>query len=215
MHKFLILSLICLLPVWTKPVVGKSLEGLYISDRQTTENGYLVIGIEIFQEKGKFFYYAQELRYKKTLGWEEILFVGKITNLSEEIHLVPEGCQIRATKEWGQKFALLRRFDCEHLQFTLIKNQDKAWVLSESLLGTLANIPLVFALEHKAGNPVGVQLSGLSVGREGIWGFHLNGIGEKNPEKTWNPSKGNWEPFKGFGDNKELQFYRWKRTFSN
>lgn len=196
-------------------MVGKSLEGLYFSDRQTTENGYLIIGIEIFQEKGKFFYNAQELRFKKTLGWEEVLFVGKITLVGEETILAPEGCQIRAMKEWGEKFALLRRFDCEHLQFSLKKNKSNVWVVSESLLGTLENIPLVHALEHSAGNPVGVQLTGLPEGREGIWGFHLNGLGGRNPEKTWNPSKGNWEPFKGYGTSVGLQFYRWKRTFSN
>lgn len=201
--------------IWTNPFYGKSIEGLYFSDRQTTENGYLLLGIEIFSEKGKSFYNAQELRYKKTLGWEEVLFVGKITKDGNEWILVPEACQIRAKELWDTKFALLRRFDCDHLTFRLMKNEKGQWVISESLLGTLQNLAFSHEIEHLAGSPVAVQIPGSSGAEEGFWGFHLNGLGGKGPEKTWNPSKRIWEPFSGYKSNQELQFYRWKRTFSN
>lgn len=214
-HKLAVLLFLSLSFFWTNSSYGKSIEGLYFSDRQTTENGYLLLGIEIFTEKGKYFYNAQELRYKKTLGWEEILFVGKMTMEGQDWLLVPEACQIRAKEVWEAKFALLRRFDCDHLVFRLHQNEKRQWVLSESLLGTQKRLPLVFAIEHKAGSPVAVQIPSSDGGEEGIWGFHLNGLGGKGPESAWNPSRRVWEPFSGFHVQKDLQFYRWKRTFSN
>lgn len=214
-HNLAILLFLTLSILWTNPFYGKSIEGLYFSDRQTTENGYLLLGIEIFSEKGKSFYNAQELRYKKTFGWEEVLFVGKMTKDGANWILVPEACQIRAKTVWDAKFALLRRFDCDHLVFHLTKNEKEQWVISESLLGTEKNLPFRFYLDHTAGNPVAVQIPDSPEVTEGFWGFHLNGLGGKPPAKIWNPSKGNWEPFSGFKRNQELQFYQWKRSFSN
>lgn len=214
-HKLAVLFLFSLSFIWTNPFYGKSIEGLYFSDRQTTENGYLILGIEIFSEKGKSFYNAQELRYKKTFGWEEILFVGKITHDGADLLLTPEACQIRAKEVWDTKFALLRRFDCDHLIFRLSKNENQQWVISESLLGTRKNLIFLYEIDHSAGSPVAVQISGIPGNERGIWGFHLNGLGGKGPEKTWNASKRIWEPFFGYKTSEELQFYRWKRSFSN
>lgn len=214
-HKLAVLLFFSLSFFWTNPFYGKSIEGLYFSDRQTTENGYLLLGIEIFSEKGKSFYNAQELRYKKTLGWEEVLFVGKITKEGSDFLLIPEACQIRAKEVWEAKFALLRRFDCDHLVFHLSKNQMDQWVISESLLGTTKQLPFPYEIEHKAGSPVAVQIPGIRGNEGGIWGFHLNGLWGKGPEKIWNASKRIWEPFSRFPSSEELRFYRWKRSFSN
>lgn len=200
---------------WTSPNFAKEVDGLYFSDQLATENGYLLLGIEIFTEKGKSFYNAQELRYQKSRGWEEVLFVGKVATDGKERILVPEACQIRATETWGKKMALLRRFDCDHLEFRLVQDSSGQFLLSESLLGTLKSISLPNVLTHSVGTPVAVQFEAMQMTPEGIWGFHLNGLGGKDPEKTWNPSKRVWEPFQGYKTGSGFQFYRWKRSFSN
>lgn len=215
MHKFLVSSLFTLTFFWTNPNFGKSLDGLYFSEKLTTENGYLILGIEIFTEKGNSFYNAQELRFQESRGWEEVLFVGKATKEGQGLLLVPEACQIRATDVWGKKMALLRRFDCDHLEFRLGLDESGFFILSESLLGTKKEVVLPYVLEHTVGNPVAVRFDTSQMTTEGIWGFHLNGLGGRNPEWTWNPSKRNWEPFPGYQSKEGLQFYRWKRTFSN
>ncbi|MCW7492445.1 hypothetical protein ND861_10075 [Leptospira sp. 2 VSF19] len=215
MHKFLKLSFFTLIFFWTIPNDSKSLDGLYFSERLPTENGYLILGIEIFTEKGKSFYNAQELRFQNSRGWEEVLFVGKITKVGDETLLVPEACQIRATEVWGKKMALLRRFDCDHLEFRLGLLSSGKFFLSESLLGTKKEVVLPYVLNQSVGNPVAVRFEASEMSTEGIWGFHLNGLGGKDPEWTWNPSKLRWEPFQGYKTGDGLQFYRWKRTFSN
>ncbi|MCW7470803.1 hypothetical protein [Leptospira kanakyensis] len=215
MHKFLAVGLFSLTFIWTDPNFAKSTDGLYFSDQLATENGYLILGIEIFTEKGKSFYNAQELRYQNSRGWEEVIFVGKVTKEGEELVLVPEACQIRATDSWGKKMALLRLFDCEHLSFRFTQNSKNGFQISESLLGTIKLVSLPNVLEHSAGTPVAVHFDALQMTKEGIWGFHLNGLGGKDPEKSWNPSKHVWEPFQGYKTGAGFQFYRWKRSFSN
>ncbi|MBM9546895.1 hypothetical protein JWG40_07695 [Leptospira sp. 201903074] len=215
MHKFLVPCLFSLTFFWTNPNFGKSLDGLYFSEKLPTENGYLLLGIEIFTEKGNSFYNAQELRFQKSRGWEEILFVGKVTREGTDFLLIPEACQIRAAATWGKKMALLRRFDCDHLQFRLGVGDSGFFVLSESLFGTRKEVTLSYVLEHTVGNSVAVLFEAPQMTTEGIWGFHLNGLGTRNPEWTWNPSKRSWEPFQGYQSREGLQFYRWKRTFSN
>ncbi|PJZ43917.1 hypothetical protein [Leptospira brenneri] len=215
MHKFLITGLIPLTFFWTNPNFAKSLDGLYFSEKLATENGFLILGIEIFTEKGKSFYNAQELRYQKSRGWEEVLFLGKVTTEGQDLILVPEACQIRATDTWGKKMALLRRFDCDHLEFRLGQPSPGQFSISESLLGTMKQVSLPFVLEHSAGSPVALHFDGLKTAEEGIWGFHLNGLGGKLPEKSWSLSKRSWEPFQGYKTSPGFQFYRWKRSFSN
>ncbi|TGK86541.1 hypothetical protein EHQ31_08965 [Leptospira montravelensis] len=215
MHKFLKLSFLILIFFLTIPNQAKSLDGLYFSEQLPTENGYLLLGIEIFTEKGKSFYNAQELRFQNSRGFEEVLFVGKITDLGNHFLLVPEACQIRATETWGKKMALLRRFDCDHIEIRLDLLPSGKFVLSESLLGTKKEVVLPYVLDHSVGNPVAVRFESNGMTTEGIWGFHLNGLGGKNPGWTWNPSKRHWEPFQGYRIGEGLQFYRWKRTFSN
>ncbi|TGL41481.1 hypothetical protein [Leptospira perdikensis] len=215
MHKFLAAGLFSLTFFWTNPNFAKSLDGLYFSEKLATENGYLILGIEIFTEKGKSFYNAQELRFQNSRGWEEVLFVGKVTTEGSGLLLVPEACQIRAADSWGKKMALLRRFDCDHLQFRLEADSNGLYQISESLLGTRKQVPLPYVIEHNVGSPVAVRFEAERMTTEGIWGFHLNGLGGKDPEKSWNPSKRTWEPFQGYKSEPGLQFYRWKRTFSN
>ncbi|TGK82736.1 hypothetical protein EHQ23_15685 [Leptospira bourretii] len=215
MHKFLVAGLFSLIFFWTNPNFAKSLDGLYFSERLSTENGYLILGIEIFTEKGNSFYNAQELRFQKSRGWEEVLFVGKVTRDGQDLILVPEACQIRATETWGKKMALLRRFDCDHLEFRLGPFGPGPLVLSESLLGTWKDVSMPYVLDHHPGDPVAIRFDAPQITTEGIWGFHLNGLGGKDPEKSWNPSKRIWEPFQGYRSQPGLQFYRWKRTFSN
>lgn len=209
------MALFSLTFLWTNPNFAKPWDGLYFSERLPTENGYLLLGIEIFTEKGNTFYNAQELRYQNYRGWEEVIFVGKVTREGQDLLLVPEACQIRATDTWGKKMALLRRFDCDHLQFRLDLRESGLFVISESLLGTLKEVSLPYALDHSAGNPVAVRFDADQMTSEGIWGFHLNGLGGKDPEKSWNPSNRSWGAFRGYQTGKGLQFYRWKRTFSN
>ncbi|TGM45666.1 hypothetical protein [Leptospira vanthielii] len=215
MHKFLTAGLVALIFFWTIPIQTKSLDGLYFSEQLPTENGYLILGIEIFTEKGKSFYNAQELRFQNSRGWEEVLFIGKITKEGQNFLLTPEACQIRATDTWGKKMALLRRFDCDHLQFRLGIQESGLFVISESLLGTRKEVVLPYVLEQVVGNPVAVRFEAPQMTTEGIWGFHLNGLGTRNPEWAWNPSKRKWEPFQGYRSQEGLQFYRWKRSFSN
>lgn len=209
------MGLISLTFFWTNPNFAKAVDGLYFSEKLATENGYLILGIEIFTEKGKSFYNAQELRFQNSRGFEEVLFVGKVTTEGRDLLLVPEACQIRATDTWGKKMALLRRFDCDHLQFQMVPDSSGLFKISETLLGTQKQVSLPYVLEHHVGDPVAVRFEAPLLTTEGIWGFHLNGLGGRDPEKSWNPSKQAWGPFQGYKAGPGLQFYRWKRTFSN
>jgi hypothetical protein len=224
MHKPFILKSMCfglfVQSLFFQPALfADSLLGLYFSPVSVTENGYLVLGVEIAKSSQGHSFLAQELRYHKTKGWEEVLYTGKAELNEKGITLHPDSCQLRANRNFGEKKGLVRRFDCLHLSFELEKGEGKAR-LSASLLGTVAPISLEVWLPEISGEPVALSflLPDQNAREEGVWGFHLNGIGTHNPIQVWDKNGKKWKAFHAFESlptSSEYNIYRWKRTFSD
>ncbi len=212
---FLIQSLFFPLVLSSTPNIG-----LYFSPILTTENGFFILGIEISKAKTGLLFFAQELRFHREKGWEEILYQGNAVPNDKEENLVlkPNSCQVRANISFGEKKGLVRRFDCTHLDFEIRKAQS-TFFLSESLFGTVKQVPLPVWLPQISDEPVAISflLPGAEK-EEGVWGFHLNGIGKKNPYQIWDESQTNWATFRSFvpiTGPSTYHIYRWKRTFSD
>lgn len=194
------------------------ISGLYFSKKIPTNQGFLLIGIEISTGTSGITFLAQELRFHSSKGWEEILYAGLGEEKDGTLGLRPNSCQVRANVKFGEKKGMVRRYDCTHLRFEIQKSGDMA-SLSASLLGTVSPVPLPTWIPAMSGEPV--ALSFLLPGQtaeEGVWGFHLNGIGKKNPISFWDQKSQKWDRFKTFepiGSPLDYQIYRWKRTFSD
>lgn len=131
--------------------------------------------------------------------------------LNSSGHLMtPTECQMRAQKEWGIKMGLLRKFDCEHLSFLLGTQPDR--ILSESLLGSKIRVRIPTFLPGLQGEPVAIQWDPRGF-PDGIWGFHLNGLGGKNPIQAYSISGKIWTNFTEKATSPRV--LRWQRTFSN
>ncbi len=223
MHKFgvlnsiwsaiLVQSLFFPLSLFADPITG-----LYFSKRIPTNHGFLLIGIEISRGNSGISFLAQELRYHSLKGWEEILYAGLGEEREGSLELRPNSCQVRANVNFGEKKGMVRRYDCTHLRFE-IRTTGEIPSLSSSLLGTVSPVPLVNWLPGTTGEPVAVSflLPG-SRDEEGVWGFHLNGIGKNNPSFLWDQQSKKWDRFQKFeslGSPLDYHVYRWKRTFSD
>ncbi|MDF3819880.1 hypothetical protein P3G55_08225 [Leptospira sp. 96542] len=208
MHKFILCLFLIFFGFYDIHSIGTS--GLYFSAKHQTENGFILIGIELFGEKGKTFYLSQELRFQKTRGWEEVLVEGSVQNDGKNLSLHPNQCQVRATDKWGQKMGLLRKFDCDHLEFQ-ISQTDRGAILSESSFGTFKEVPLPVFLPGVALEPIAVQWDPIQF-PEGVWGFHLNRLGGLDPIQVWNPKTSQWIPYSQRDSVQGPRFFRWKRT---
>lgn len=202
-----------------KPLSATPSIGLYFSQLLATENGFLILGLEIAKSPKGLTFLAQELRYHPTRGWEEILYAGTAAESNPSLVLKPNSCQIRASAQFGLKKGLLRRYDCEHLSFTLA-TLGESHELSASLVGSFEPITLPIYIPGLSGEPVALSLllPGETPREEGIWGFHLNGIGKSNPIQKWSQKGKTWEKFQGFEIPKgqaDFNIYRWRRTFSD
>ncbi|TGN14694.1 hypothetical protein [Leptospira ilyithenensis] len=198
-------------------IYSETKSGLYLSDEMKTENGFLFLGVAIGKEKDKYVFLAQELRYHNQIGWEEFLYSGIASDELGGWTLVPDSCQIRASKEFEKKKGLLRRFDCEHLRFAL-QTDASGHLLNSSLAGTFKDLPLPVFLADVSSEPIGISFPLPNGKEEGIWGFHLNGFGNQSPLQVWDRESGLWKPWKGRIQESEASkpsIYRWKRTFSN
>ncbi|TGN19619.1 hypothetical protein [Leptospira idonii] len=190
--------------------------GIYLSSKMKTEHGFLILGLDLISNQKESSFLAQELRYHSERGWEEVLFSGRAEKKEEIWNLFPKSCQVRSSLLFETKKGLLRRFDCEHLSFQ-IHGKGENRNLSSSLFGTFTNVPLPYFLEGVSGEPIGISFP-LPSGEEGIWGFHLNGLGNKNPIQIWDHKKQNWAIWSRFmapEPDFDYSIYRWRRTFSN
>ncbi|MDZ4726267.1 MAG: hypothetical protein SH817_08920 [Leptospira sp.] len=201
------------------PLVAVDFHGLYFSDFVTTENGFLIVGLELKKGKSKDSFQAQELRYHKVKGWEEVLYLGFIEQGGpNQVVLSPNSCQVRASASFEEKKGLVRRFDCTHLSFPLVEMETGIF-LESSLFGTKQNLKMSVFAKGVSDEPVALSfpLPDSKQG-EGIWGFHLNGIKQTNPIQIWDKTANKWAPFRQFEpfiEGKSYHVYRWKRTFSD
>jgi hypothetical protein len=219
LYKILVFGLLLQCLFFLKPLSASPSVGLYFSQLLATQNGFLILGLEIAPSAKGLTFLAQELRYHPSRGWEEILYSGTANESNPSLVLKPNSCQIRASAQFGEKKGLLRRYDCEHLTFTLAM-QGESHELSTSLVGSFQPIALPVYIPGLSGEPVALSLllPGEAPREEGIWGFHLNGIGKSNPIQKWSQKGKSWEKFQAFEIPKEqadFNIYRWRRTFSD
>ncbi len=212
----MILSYVCSHnPIFADPPIG-----LFFSSTAFTEHGFLILGVEISKTSKGNRFLGQELRFHQKLGWEEALFSGEAIWADEKgWELAPNSCQVRANTDFSKKRGIVRRFDCEHLRFQIQKNV-RGTTISSSLFGTFSDLSFPHFLPETAGEPIAISIPVLTDHGEedGIWGFHLNGIGKSNPVQVWNPTTLKWDAFRGFDRPKvkgEYGIYKWRRTFSD
>lgn len=95
---------------------------------------------------------------------------------------------------------------------------DSGFILSTNLSLGLEQVPLPHYLPELAGEPVALSFPLPDNQEMGIWGFHLTGIGKKDPVQVWSQKGKRWAPFRGFLESPSADgaiFYRWRRTFSD
>jgi hypothetical protein len=90
-------------------------------------------------DRKKFFLY--ELSYNPIRKWEELRIQG---NLSNEGLLKAEKCALFGKKDMEKRWALLRGFDCEHLEWILILENNKLTLVEKNESLEKAEFPFVY-----------------------------------------------------------------------
>ncbi|MCP5498230.1 MAG: hypothetical protein H7A23_27050 [Leptospiraceae bacterium] len=96
---------------------NKEYAGNWFSKIHPLETGFYVHQINLAKDK----FYFSRLSYNKYKKWEETRFTGFVESASNGYTLKSKMCAVYGSTKLGDKWALIRVFDCEYIQFSLVK----------------------------------------------------------------------------------------------
>ncbi len=102
--------------------------GIWFSEKKEFRNGYEFLQLSIQENK---FVFAK-LSYNEERKWEETKVLGVIENKNEMFQFKSEMCTVFSAKQLGDKWILIKGFDCDHLQLKLTKNEQEI-IISPSI----------------------------------------------------------------------------------
>jgi hypothetical protein len=116
--------------------------GIWFSEKKEFRNGYEFLQLTIQDNK---FIFAK-LSYNEERKWEETKVLGLIENKKDILELKPEMCTVFSAKKLGERWILIRGFDCDHLQLKLTKNEQEI-IISPSI-GITESVTLKSVKQH-------------------------------------------------------------------
>ncbi|WP_394854604.1 hypothetical protein [Leptospira ellisii] len=114
--------------------------GEYYSKIRTLEEGYFVrqLFLDLERKNPKFVF--TQLSVTKSKNREETRIEGKAIRETGLVRLIPESCRMFTNRESGNRWALLRAYDCDHLSFELeSKEPNRISVFPDFIPGTPAS----------------------------------------------------------------------------
>ncbi|AXR62692.1 hypothetical protein [Leptospira mayottensis] len=154
-----------------KPV----LSGEYYSKIQKLEEGYFVrqLFLDMTRKQNKFIFAQLSVTLSKNR--EETRIEGIVKTTNRGIQLIPESCRVFTNKESGNRWTLVRAYDCDHLSFQIESIQSNSISIEPDFI---------------PGNPKGVyrksassntnKISALVLESEGkileVWGLRLSRV---------------------------------------
>lgn len=99
------------------------LSGEYYSNIQKLEEGYFVrqLFLDMTRKQNKFVFTQLSVTLSKNREETRIEGIVKVTARGAE--LIPESCRVFTNKESGNRWALVRVYDCDHLSFQIESNR--------------------------------------------------------------------------------------------
>ncbi|EMJ64040.1 MULTISPECIES: hypothetical protein [Leptospira] len=157
-----------------KPVLPL-LSGEYYSKIQKLEEGYFVrqLFLDMTRKQSKFIFAQLSVTLSKNREETRIEGIVKTTNRGAQ--LIPESCRVFTNRESGNRWALVRAYDCDHLSFQIESIQSNSISIEPDFI---------------PGNPSGVyrksassdanKISALVLENEGkileVWGLRLSRV---------------------------------------
>ncbi|WP_246057518.1 hypothetical protein [Leptospira gomenensis] len=149
--------------------------GEYYSRIRTLEEGYFVrqLFLDLERKHPKFVF--TQLSVTKSKNREETRIEGKAVRENGFLRLVPESCRMFTNRESGNRWALLRAYDCDHLSFELeSKEPNRISVSPDFIPGTPASE------YRKAASSETRRISALVLESGGkileVWGLRLSRV---------------------------------------
>lgn len=99
------------------------LSGEYYSNIQKLEEGYFVrqLFLDTTRKQNKFVFVQLSVTLSKNR--EETRIEGIVKFTARGAELIPESCRVFTNKESGNRWALVRAYDCDHLSFQIESNR--------------------------------------------------------------------------------------------
>ena len=167
-----IFSFVC--PHFAQEEYGEWVKGEWFSAIQKLPNGFDAKELHLWgnPEYGKFT--MTRISFNVTRNWEETRYSGKWKYAAPgEIILSADYCTVYTAKEIGNRWALLRAFDCDHLRFTLSRNADDRLTMIPAML--LEGSEILTRPIHEKNSFSSLVI--LTHGKEFVsWGTSLNRI---------------------------------------
>ncbi|XDD52482.1 hypothetical protein AB3N59_18915 [Leptospira sp. WS92.C1] len=109
--------------------------GEYYSPIRNLEEGYFVrqLFLNLTRKNSKFIFTQLSVTVSKNR--EETRIEGNVrTTLRGDLQLIPESCRVFTNRESGNRWILLRAYDCDHLSFFLKSNEENQIVIEPDFI---------------------------------------------------------------------------------
>ncbi|EMF92465.1 hypothetical protein [Leptospira santarosai] len=151
------------------------LSGEYYSKIQKLEEGFFVrqLFLDMTRRQNKFVFAQLSVTLSKNR--EETRIEGIVKPTSRGAELIPESCRVFTNRESGNRWALVRAYDCDHLSFQIESNRsDSISIEPDFIPGSPSG------LYKKAASSDTNKISALVLESEGkileVWGLRLSRV---------------------------------------
>lgn len=151
------------------------LSGEYYSKIQKLEEGFFVrqLFLDMTRRQNKFIFAQLSVTLSKNR--EETRIEGIVKPTSRGAELIPESCRVFTNRESGNRWALVRAYDCDHLSFQIESNRsDSISIEPDFIPGSPSG------LYKKAASSDTNKISALVLESEGkileVWGLRLSRV---------------------------------------
>lgn len=109
------------------------IRGNWFSKLHPLETGFYVHQLNLAKDK----FYFSRLSYNQYKKWEETRFTGFVEKTKNGYTLKSKMCAVYSCRKLGDRWALIRVFDCDYVRFSLTKKSyDKLKIFPDSNLYT-------------------------------------------------------------------------------
>lgn len=129
---------------------NEELTGNYFTKKTILLNGFSMEQITLFPYGDKDRFMLSRFSYNKYRGYEENKIYGTILHSSATGDLILKGneCSVYAVRTPGKKWVLIRHFDCDHLEFQLVRQGSQILLTPGVSMDTVS----IFPITNSGGN---------------------------------------------------------------
>ncbi|WP_061222376.1 hypothetical protein [Leptospira weilii] len=157
-----------------KPILPL-LSGEYYSKIQKLEEGYFArqLFLDMSRKQGKFIFAQLSVTLSKNR--EETRIEGIVKTTNRGVRLIPDSCRVFTNRESGNRWALVRAYDCDHLSFQIEPIQSNSISIEPDFIP--GNTSGVY---RKSASFDANKISALVLESEGkileVWGLRLSRV---------------------------------------